>query len=480
MIQGTASGVGKSVLVAGLCRLLARNGVRVAPFKPQNMSNNAAVTIDGGEIGRAQALQAFACGIEPSVDMNPVLLKPEADCTSQLVVLGRVVGRLESARFREDRKIWLDMVLASFERLKALYDVVIVEGAGSPAEPNLREGDIANMGFAEAADIPVWLVGDIDCGGVFASLTGTLNILSETERARVTALLINRFRGHLALLDDGLNWLQENSGKKIAGVVPWLPLQLPEEDAPYRLGASVADSAAKLNIAVVMYPRASNLDDLDPLAAEPGVSLRLVNRPEKLQPVDVVILPGCKHVAADLSWLREQGFAEALQSHLRYGGRVLGICGGMQMLGTSIVDEHEVESAHSVTGLGWLDMHTRMQAEKTLKRVDAMARWPAEVPVHGYEIHYGDGHPDEALFPFSHRSADGLVWGTYVHGLFASGEFRRAWLAAMGVDTANAVDHDTRVMASLDLLADALEASLDPDLLVPLLAAGDCRQRDKA
>ena len=277
MIQGTASGVGKSVLVAGLCHLLARNGVRVAPFKPQNMSNNAAVTVDGGEIGRAQALQAFACGIEPTVHMNPVLLKPEADCTSQLVVRGNVVGKLESANFKEDRLQWLSLVLDSFNQLRDAYDVVLVEGAGSPAEPNLRAGDIANMGFAEAADIPVWLVGDIDCGGVFASLTGTLNILSESEQLRVEALIINRFRGYMTLLDDGLTWLEQTSGKKVAGVIPWLPLELPEEDAPFRLGQAEKNSNGQLHIAVVMYPRASNLDDLDPLAAEGSVSMRLVN-----------------------------------------------------------------------------------------------------------------------------------------------------------------------------------------------------------
>ena len=475
MIQGTASGVGKSVLVAGLCRLLARNGVRVAPFKPQNMSNNAAVTVDGGEIGRAQALQAFACGIEATVDMNPVLLKPEADCSSQLVVRGRVVGKLESARFREERQQWLDTVLESFERLCQAYDVVLVEGAGSPAEPNLRAGDIANMGFAEAADIPVWLVGDIDCGGVFASLTGTLNILSASERARVEALLINRFRGYLALLDDGLSWLEEHSGKRVAGVIPWLPLELPEEDAPYRLGAAEANLTGQLNIAVIITPRASNLDDLDPLAAEPSVSLRLINHPDQLSPADLVILPGSKHVVADLDWLRRQGFVPALARHLRYGGRLLGICGGMQMLGRSIVDAAGVEHAGEVAGLGWLDMATSMQAEKTLRQVEAMAGWPAAVPVRGYEIHYGSDQPEAGLFPFSHRSADGLVMGTYLHGLFSSGAFRKAWLAEMGVSTEGGDDHERRVMASLDLLADALEQAIDPACLKPLMGEPPCR-----
>ncbi|MDX8407374.1 MAG: cobyric acid synthase, partial [Mariprofundaceae bacterium] len=256
MIQGTASGVGKSVLVAGLCRLLARSGVSVAPFKPQNMSNNAAVTIDDGEIGRAQALQALACGIEPSVDMNPILIKPEADETAQLIVRGRVVGRMQAKRFREDRIGWLDTVLESFRRLQAQYDVVIVEGAGSPAEPNLREGDIANMGFAEAADVPVWLVGDIDRGGVFAALTGSLEILSASERQRVKALLINRFRGNMALLDDALRWLAHRTGKPAAGVIPYLPLELPEEDGPFRhtLLSPLTPDTSHLTISVIGYP----------------------------------------------------------------------------------------------------------------------------------------------------------------------------------------------------------------------------------
>ena len=475
MIQGTASGVGKSVLVAGLCRLLARHGVRVAPFKPQNMSNNAAVTVDGGEIGRAQALQAFACGIQPTVDMNPVLLKPEADCTSQLVVLGKVVGKLESARFREEREKWLTTVLASFNRLREVYDVVVVEGAGSPAEPNLRAGDIANMGFAEAADIPVWLVGDIDCGGVFASLTGTLDILSDSECNRVEALLINRFRGYLALLDDGLTWLEQRSCKKVAGVIPWLPLELPEEDAPYRLGQATANPEGQLHIAVITYPRMSNFDDLDPLAAEHPVSLRLVDHPDQLQPADLVILPGSKHVAADLEWLRHRGFVAALQKHLRYGGKLLGICGGMQMLGKEIIDEAGVECSGSVAGLGWLDITTHMQQEKTLKLVEAMARWPQAVPVSGYEIHYGDDNPDERLFPFSHCSDDGQVWGTYLHGLFSSGAFRRVWLTEMGISGDASGDHERRVMESLDLLADAMEQAIDPALLEPLLRSATCQ-----
>ncbi|RMH61339.1 MAG: cobyric acid synthase [Zetaproteobacteria bacterium] len=465
MLQGTASGVGKSVLVAGLCRLLARNGVRVAPFKPQNMSNNAAVTVDGGEIGRAQALQALACGIEPTVDMNPVLIKPEADERAQLIVRGQVAGRLDARRFREDRAALLETVLASFERLRSCFDVVLVEGAGSPAEPNLRRGDIANMGFAEAADVPVWLVGDINRGGVFAALKGTLDILSERERARVQALLINGFRGSRALLADALHWLEAETGKPVAGVVPWLELDLPEEDAPYRHARAVRPGV--FHVAVVAWPRMSNHDDLDPLSSEPGVAVRFVRRAEALQPADVVILPGSKHVPSDLAWFRARGFAQALLRHVRYGGYVLGICGGMQVLGRAI--HAAVEGGKDVPGLGLLALDTVMRRDKVLKRVDALAAWPARVPVSGYEIHHGESSLDATLFPFAARSADGRVWGTYVHGLFSRGAFRRAWLAAMGWRAGSAEDHETRMLASLDRLADALRGEVAPDLLEPLL-----------
>jgi len=478
MIQGTASGVGKSVLVAGLCRLLARNGVRVAPFKPQNMSNNAAVTIDGGEIGRAQALQAFACGIEPSVHMNPVLIKPEADEQAQLVVRGQVVGALHASRFREDRIGWMDMVLESFAILQSEYDVVIIEGAGSPAEPNLREGDIANMGFAEAADVPVWLVGDIDCGGVFAALTGSLAILSDSENARVKALLINRFRGNLALLDDALVWLEDKTGRPVAGVIPWLALELPEEDAPYRhaLPSSISHSTSDmLLIAVIAYPRISNHDDIDPLASEAGVSLRFVHSPEQLNPADLIILPGSKHVASDLAWLRENGFVPVIERHLRYGGKVLGICGGMQMLGR-VIEDNGVEG-DSAEGLGWLPLATTMHAQKKLIRVDRPSPCFAGERVTGYEIHHGESDSDEALFPFACRSEDGLVWGSYLHGLFEQGGFRKAWLAGIGFAASDGKDQCKRTLASLDLLADTLEQAVHPELLAPLLGEKTCLSR---
>ena len=467
MIQGTASGVGKSVLVAGLCRLLARNGVRVAPFKPQNMSNNAAVTIDGGEIGRAQALQALACGIESTVDMNPVLIKPEADEKAQLIVRGQVVGQLEARRFSKDRIGWLDTVLESFSNLQTQYDVVIIEGAGSPSEPNLREGDIANMGFAEAADVPVWLVGDIDCGGVFASLKGSLDILSDSERGRVKALIINRFRGNLALLDDALEWLERETGKSVAGVIPYLSLELPEEDAPYRHGLMTSTDNAHLNVAVIGYPRMSNHDDIDPLASEKGVNLRFVRSPEEIQPADLIILPGSKHVVSDLDWLRDNGFVPVLQQHLRYGGKLLGICGGMQMLGREIEDSG-IEAGSS-EGLGWLSLSTTMQPEKTLRQVDESSALFGDTRVTGYEIHHGESDVDSTLFPFSARSDDGQVWGSYVHGLFEQGEFRKQWLAATGFTASDGKDQRERTLVSLDLLADTLERELNPDILAPLL-----------
>jgi len=470
MIQGTASGVGKSVLVAGLCRLLARNGVRVAPFKPQNMSNNAAVTIDGGEIGRAQALQALACGIEATVHMNPVLIKPEADQKAQLIVQGKVVGQLQAKRFRQDRIGWLDTVLESFAKLQSQYDVVIVEGAGSPAEPNLREGDIANMGFAEAADVPVWLVGDIDCGGVFASLTGSLDILSESEQQRVKAFVVNRFRGNMALLDDALVWLEQKTNKPVAGVIPYLSLELPEEDSPFRHLADNSSDQTQLNIAVIAYPRLSNHDDIDPLASEAGVNLRFVRSADKLQPADLIILPGSKHVASDLEWLRRNAFIPALEKHLRYGGKVLGICGGMQMLG-SFINDDGIEGA-SADGLAWLPLATTMLEEKTLRQIDQPAVGFGNHRVTGYEIHHGQSvgdHEDVNLFPFAAHSNDQQVWGTYVHGLFEQGEFRQHWLNKIGFFGSDGKDQTERTIASLDLLADTLESVIKPELLAPLL-----------
>lgn len=464
MLQGTASGVGKSVLVAGLCRLLARAGVRVAPFKPQNMSNNAAVTADGGEIGRAQALQALAAGIEPVTDLNPVLLKPEADQRAQLIVNGQVAGRLAANRFREDRRRLLDPVLAAYERLRSRYDVVLVEGAGSPAEPNLMEGDIANMGFARSADVPVWLVGDIDRGGVFAALFGTLALLPPTDAARVEAFIINRFRGSPGLLQDAVEWLQARTGKPVAGVMPLLPdLALPEEDSPYRMAAQSGSGEHKVRAAVLALPRASNIDDVDPLAGEPGVEVCFIRRPEALEAVDLLILPGSKHVASDLAWLREQGFEAAIRRFLRYGGRVLGICGGYQMLGETVHDPDAVEG-DTVEGLGLLSVESRLVPTKRLARVENIATWPESARVTGYEIHHGHTWGQDAVaegFPFSAASPDGRILGTYVHGFLNSGPFRRALLKRwLDLEAGEIADQDTRTLAALDQLADALDVAL--------------------
>ncbi|MDX8413464.1 MAG: cobyric acid synthase [Mariprofundales bacterium] len=466
MIQGTASGVGKSVLVAGLCRLLARQGVRVAPFKPQNMSNNAAVTADGGEIGRAQALQAFACGIAPTVEMNPVLIKPEADHCAQLIVRGKAVGTLQAKRFRQDRIALLDTVLDAFTALQHCYDVIIVEGAGSPAEPNLRAGDIANMGFAEAADIPVWLVGDIDRGGVFAALKGSLDLLSPSERNRVQTLLINRFRGDRGLLNDALIWLKQSTGKPLAGVIPWLPLQLPEEDAPYRHQTRSTPLHNPFHIAVIAYPRMSNHDDIDPLTAEEGVNLRFIQHANEMQPADLLILPGSKHVASDLCWLRKQGFVPAIAQHLRYGGKLLGICGGMQMLGQHIED-NGIEGG-SITGLGWLPFTTTMQQNKTVQQIDQPAQWPTKARITGYEIHHGQSERNPSYFPFAAISSDQQLFGTYIHGLFAQGDFRHDWLKAVGCRS-DYHDQSQHTLASLELLADTLQREISAEWIAPLV-----------
>ncbi len=461
MIQGTCSGAGKTALVAGLCRLLARRGLRVAPFKPQNMSNNAAVAADGGEIGRGQWLQALAAGVPPASDLNPVLPKPEGDRTAQVVVQGQAAGRLEASAFRDRRKPRLPLVLESFERLRSAYDAVLVEGAGSPAEPNLREGDIANMGFAEAAGVPVWLVGDIDRGGVFASLLGTLAWLGPADRARVEALLINRFRGSRELLGEAPEQLAARTGVPVIGVVPAVPdLHLPEEDAPYRPVQRPA-AGAGLRVVAIAYPRMSNHDDLDALEAEPAVRVELARGPEQLDGADLVVLPGSKHVLQDLAWLRETGMAEALLRHVRYGGRVIGLCGGLQMLGEAIEDPEAVEGGGSAAGLGLLAVSTRLARAKELSETTGTAEWPAPVPVRGYEIHHGVTGVQPGIFPFVARSGDGRVWGSYLHRLFDSGPFRRALLAELLGWAAEGADEQGRIHREIDRLADALEASVD-------------------
>lgn len=471
MVQGTGSDVGKSILVAGLCRLFANRGLRVRPFKPQNMSNNAAVTADGGEIGRAQALQALACRVAPTVDMNPVLLKPQSDTGAQLIIHGRVVGEWRSGAFADPRPHLLDAALASFARLRDGADLVIGEGAGSPAETNLRTGDIANMGFARVADVPVILAGDIDRGGVIASLVGTHEVLDAGDRAMIRGFLINKFRGDPTLFDSGYREIERRTGWRGVGVVPWLPAarRLPAEDA-VALDEIRPAGAGSVTVAVPMLSRISNFDDFDPLKLEPSVRLVMVP-PGRAIPGDaaLVILPGSKATIADLSFFRAQGWDIDLKAHHRRGGMILGICGGYQMLGRSIADPAGLEGPPSmVEGLGYLDVETVLTGEKSLVQVSGQdCRWRA--PLSGYEMHVGRttgpgvAHPllrltggrDEGAI-----SADGRVAGCYVHGLFAQNAQRAAWLAQLGAVSAG-IDYHADVDAGLDELAAALAVHLD-------------------
>jgi adenosylcobyric acid synthase len=463
MIQGTCSGAGKSTFVAGLCRLLARRGRAVAPFKPQNMSLNSAVAADGGEIARAQALQAHAARVAPRVDMNPVLLKPTSDTHAQLVVCGKPRAELDAGEYVGLKRALLGEVLAAFERLRRDFDTVIVEGAGSPAEVNLRENDIANMGFAEAVDCPVVLVADIDRGGALAHAIGTLACLAASERARVGGLVINRFRGERRLLQPGLDWLQRESGKAVLGVLPFLSgLYLDAEDALPERGPSRQDA---FRVVVPVYPRISNHTDLDALRLHPGVDVRFVGPGELLPSADLIILTGSKNVRADLDFLRAQGWDWALARHLRYGGKVIGLCGGMQMLGRAVHDPYGVEGPPGTSrGLGWLELETTLEREKQLR--DVAGRLASGEAFRGYEIHMGQtpGVPLEGV-----RSADERVFGTYVHGIFDSPAACDALLAWAGLGKAGAVDLAAVREASLERLADCLESEIALDALEALI-----------
>lgn len=475
MIQGTGSNVGKSLIVAGLCRAARRRGLRVAPFKPQNMSNNAAVTADGGEIGRAQALQARAAGLEPVVDMNPVLLKPESETGAQVILQGRRVDRAEARDYPAMKARLMAGVMESFSRLKAGHDLVIVEGAGSPAEVNLRAGDIANMGFARAADVPVVLVGDIDRGGVIAQIVGTQAVLDPEDAAMVAGFVVNRFRGDVGLFEDGYRWTEARTGWRGFGVVPHFrdAWRLPAEDAVDLAGGAHRGGA---KVVVLCYPRIANFDDLDPLKAEPGVELVML-RPGQAIPGDaaVVVLPGSKATMADLVFLRAQGWDVDLVAHRRRGGRVLGLCGGYQMLGARLSDPEGVEGGpREVSGLGLLAVETVMGTQKRLAVVEGVHAATGEA-VAGYEIHLGRTEGADCARPFARIggrdegavSPDGLVAGTYLHGLFAVDRFRRAWLAGLGL-APGAGGYEDGVEAVLDALADHLEANLDVGALLAL------------
>jgi len=501
MVQGTTSDAGKSTLVAALCRWLVRQGVKVAPFKPQNMALNSAVTSDGGEIGRAQAVQAQAARLVPHTDMNPVLLKPNSDTGAQVIIHGHAIGNMHATAYHKYKRTAMAAVLASHQRLSKQYEVIVVEGAGSPAEINLRAHDIANMGFAEAVDCPVILIGDIDKGGVFAHLVGTLELLSESEQARVAGFVINRFRGDMALLQSGLDWLEQYTGKPVLGVLPYLHgLHLEAEDAvppsPQPSGettshstklaseqvagytASGRGSTNKLRAIVPRLPHISNHTDFDPLRLHPQIEFSFVTLGDAIPPADLIILPGSKSVRSDLESLRKAGWEEAINKHLRYGGKVIGICGGLQMLGDAIHDPLGVEGERgSSVGLGLLELSTTLAAEKQLRNVRGKLMLE-NAPVAGYEIHAGISTGSALQHPVMQLehgadgaiSEDGKILATYLHGLFESQQATDALLRWAGLRDVATPDYPARREADIERLADAVEQHLDTAMLRDLFS----------
>ena len=478
MVQGTTSDAGKSTLVTALCRWLTRQGVRVVPFKPQNMALNSAVTAEGGEIGRAQAVQAQAAGLAPHTDMNPVLLKPNSDTGAQVIIHGRAVTSMNAVAYHDYKAIAMQAVLASHQRLSEQYPVVMVEGAGSPAEINLRAGDIANMGFAEAVDCPVILIADINRGGVFAHLVGTLELLSPTEQARVKGFIINRFRGDIALLQPGLDWLEQRTGKPVIGVLPYvMDLHLEAEDGIDQRQTDKVEQV--LNVVVPVLPRISNHTDFDPLRLHPQVNLQFVGPGQPIPPADLIILPGSKSVRSDLAYLRANGWETAIRRHLRYGGKVVGICGGLQMLGEQVHDPLGLEGpAGSSDGLGLLAFSTELAAEKQLRNVRGHLTLE-NAAVSGYEIHAGVTTGAALELPAVHlqdgrcdgaQSADGQVLGTYLHGLFESPAACSALLRWAGLQDVQAVDYHGLRERDIERLADLVENHLDTAYLRELCA----------
>jgi adenosylcobyric acid synthase len=500
MIQGVSSSAGKSLLTAGLCRLFHRKGIRVAPFKAQNMSNNSAVCGDGCEIGRAQAVQAFAAGIEPAADMNPVLLKPEADSRSQVVVMGRPWKTLRAASYYKCKEELWPVVTAALDRLRAGHDLVLIEGAGSPVELNLRSMDLVNMALAKHAGAPVLLVGDIDRGGIFAQLLGTLWLLQPEERALVRGLVVNKFRGDMALFADGVRILEERGGVPVLGVIPFLPgIALPEEDSVALETATQRPVGATVDIAVIRLPHIANFDDFDPLTSEPGIAVRYVDNVAALGLPHAIILPGTKSTLADLAWLRSQGIAEAIRVLAARGTSVAGICGGYQMLGQVIRDPSHVESMEfEAPGLGLLPVETTFETGKATFQVSARLRntagWLAPVNgllVEGYEIHMGQTVGGQGWLQITCRngaavdvadgamSPDGRIWGCYLHGIFGNEHLRRAWLRSLSapsrinfdIPATNGQPSQALLNYSLDRLADAVECALDMRRLEGILSA---------
>lgn len=499
MVQGTASSVGKSIVTAALCRLFRQEGLRVAPFKSQNMALNAFVTPDGGEIGRAQAVQAAAARVVPTVDMNPILLKPEGDSRSQVIVMGKSIGSLAAVDYHARKPELRTVVTDALARLRATHDLVVIEGAGSPAEINLKDRDIVNMFVAKAADAPVLLVGDIDRGGVFAAFVGTMELLEPDERARVGAFIVNKFRGDVKLLEPGLRFLEERTKVPVLGVLPYVKqLRVADEDSvslEERRGRRRA-SASEIEVAIVRLPRISNYDDFQPLEHEPGVIVRFIEHADEVVGADLVVLPGTKSTMADLVWLRETGLAAAIVERARRGDHVLGICGGCQMLGRTIEDPHRVESeTRFAEALGLLSFQTRFAREKRTSQVivrgkgESFLATSSDVDLFGYEIHMGRLHhegPDEVPGAFSvctrngqttldvdgQVSRDGAVVGTMIHGLFDNASVRGALLAALrrrkGIPAPTA-STSLATVDEMDRLADVVRANVNMDLLWKLV-----------
>ncbi|WP_341662832.1 cobyric acid synthase [Vibrio sp.] len=480
MIQGTTSDAGKSVFVSALCRLLARKGIKVAPFKPQNMALNSSVTKDGGEIGRAQAVQARASCTPTTVHMNPVLLKPNSDTGAQVVLQGQAIGNMEAVGYDNYKQTVFPKVLESFSILQRNYQTIVIEGAGSPAEINLRHNDIANMGFAEAADVPVVIIADIDRGGVFAHIVGTLELLSESERDRVVGFVINRFRGDISLLQSGLDWLEEKTSKPVLGVLPFLHgLELESEDSI--CSEQTVGESAELRVVVPVLTRMSNHTDFDALRAHPNIDLRYVSKGEKIDNADLVILPGTKSVRSDLKYLRSQNWDKDIQRHLRLGGKLMGICGGYQMLGCLITDPYGVEGEEGTSqGLSYLPIETELTKQKKLTEVKAILRLNKKsAPVTGYEIHVGRTSSESnntVIFSTDDlKTIDGAisecnqVFGTYLHGIFDSPKALELICEWSGADHIKAVDHEQQQEKAIDRIADAVEKHIDLTRIWPEL-----------
>ena len=471
MVQGTTSDAGKSILVTALCRILARKGIKVAPFKSQNMALNSAVTADGGEIGRAQAVQAEACFLQPDVRMNPILLKPNSDLGSQVILRGKAIGNMKAVEYHQHKPKLLQDVVLAHQELLADFDLVMVEGAGSPAEINLRQHDLANMGFAEAVDCPVIIVADIDRGGVFAHLYGTYELLSATEQARTRGFIINRFRGDKALLQGGLDWLEQKTGKPVLAVLPYIHnLHIEAEDSLAVDQFANSDADQHFKVVVPIYPRASNHTDFDALRMHPEVDCRLIRDVQHFKGADLIILPGSKNTRGDLGWLKVSGWDAVIKRHLRLGGKVIGICGGYQMLGQAVHDPDGTESSPgSSEGLGHLAIETLLQGEKQLRNVQG--HWLGEVghiPVTGYEIHVGQTSGSDLAQPLMQlntgpdgaRNSEDTVMGSYVHGLFDEPKLLAELLRWAGLEHTQAFDYPALRAAQIERLADEVEAEL--------------------